>query len=417
MSMFSRRSFLQATGLTAAALATPVGTPAIIRSAHAASGTVKLGCLFSSSGTMANIEGRLNHVVRMAADEINAKGGVNGRTIEVAVSDPASDWPLYAQVGKQMLEQDKVAALFGCWTSVSRKSVLPVVEQANGLLFYPLHFEGDENSKNIVYVNSPPASSVLPAVDYLMGEDGVSAKRFFMLGSDYVWPRTINKQLKGYWKSKGIPETAWKEEYVPLGFSNFQTLVNQIRAFADQGGGKPIVVLTVVGSSIPDFLREFANQGIKATDVPVLGLDMVEADLEGLNTEPLVGHLNCWAYLQNAKSAANVAFLKQWAGYVKAKNVPFKGNVVIDPMISAYDAVHLWAMAAAKAYSFDVPEVRKAFAGLSFDCPSGYKLGMTAENNYVSRGVFIGSVNEKQGFDVLWQSKDASKPVPFSPYG
>jgi urea transport system substrate-binding protein len=352
----------------------------------------------------------------MAAAEINAKGGVNGRTIEVQVSDPASDWPLYAQVGKQMLEQEKVAALFGCWTSVSRKTVLPVVEQAGGLLFYPLHFEGDENSKNVVYVNSPPASSVLPAVDYLMSEDGVSAKRFFMLGSDYVWPRTINKQLKGYWKSKGIAESAWKEEYVPLGFSNFQTLVNQIRAFADAGGGKPIVVLTVVGSSIPDFLREYANQGIKATDVPVLGLDMVEADLEGLNTEPLVGHLNCWAYLQNAKAPANVAFLKQWADYVKANNVPFKADVVIDPMVSAYDAVHLWAMAAAKANSFEVPEVTKAFAGLSFDCPSGYKLQMNAENNYVSRGVFIGSVNEKQGFDILWQSKDAPKPVPFSPY-
>jgi len=151
--------------------------------------------------------------------------------------------------------------------------------------------------------------------------------------------------------------------------------------------------------------------------VPVLGLDMVEADLEGLNTEPLVGHLNCWAYLQNAKSAANKTFLKQWAEYVKAKNVPFKGDVVIDPMVSAYNSVHLWAMAAAKANSFDVLEVRKAFAGLSFDCPSGYKLGMTAENNYVSRGVFIGSVNEKQGFDILWQSKDAPKPVPFSPYG
>jgi urea transport system substrate-binding protein len=354
--------------------------------------------------------------VKMAASEINAKGGVNGRTIEVMVSDPASDWPLYAQIGKQMLDQDKVAALFGCWTSVSRKSVLPVVEQANGLLFYPLHFEGDENSKNVVYVNSPPASSVLPAVDYLMSEDGVSAKRFFMLGSDYVWPRTINKQLKGYWKSKGIAESAWKEEYVPLGFSNFQTLVNQIRAFADAGGGKPIVVLTVVGSSIPDFLREFANQGIKATDVPVLGLDMVEADLEGLNTEPLVGHLNCWAYLQNAKAPANTAFLKQWADYVKANNVPFKADVAIDPMVSAYDAVHLWAMAAAKANSFDVPEVTKAFAGLSFDCPSGYKIAMTADNNYVSRGVFIGSVNEKQGFDILWQSKDTPKPVPFSPY-
>jgi urea transport system substrate-binding protein len=405
---FTRRGFM---GSVAA-----LSAPAIIRPAWAAD-TVKLGCLFSSSGTMANLEGRLNHVVRMAADGINARGGVNGRRIEVVTSDPASDWPLYAQVGRQMLQQEKVAALFGCWTSVSRKSVLPVVEQNDGLLFYPLHFEGDENSKNVVYVNSPPASSVLPAVDYLMGAEGVGAKRFFMIGSDYVWPRTINKQLKAYWTSKGVAATAWREEYVPLGFSNFQTLVNQIRSFAAEPGGQPIVVLTVVGSSIPDFLREFANQGISATDVPILGLDMVEADLEGLDTAPLVGHLNCWAYLQAAKAEANTRFLSDWAAYVKARNVPFSAGTVIDPMVSAYDSVQLWALAAAKAGSFDVPEVRKAFAGLSFADPSGYTLTMTPENNYVARGVFIGSVNEKQGFDILWQSPDAPKPVPFSPYG
>ena len=204
---------------------------------------------------------------------------------------------------------------------------------------------------------------------------------------------------------------------MPLGFSNFQTIVSQIRSFADQGGGKPVVVLTVVGSSIPDFLREFVNQGIRATDVPVLGLDMVEADLEGLDTAPLVGHLNCWAYLQNAKGAANVTFKKKWADYVSAKSVPFKGDVVIDPMVSAYDSVRLWAMAAKKAGSFDVPEVRKAFAGLSLESPSGYTIKMTDENNYVWRGVFIGSVNEQKGFDVAWQSKDTPKPVPFSPYG
>jgi urea transport system substrate-binding protein len=412
MTKISRRTLLQSTAAVGATLA----MPGIIRSAHAA-GSVKLGCLFSSSGTMANLEGRLNFVARMAADEINAKGGVLGKTVEVVASDPASDWPLYAQVGKQMLQQEKVAALFGCWTSVSRKSVLPVVEQNNGLLFYPLHFEGDENSGNVVYVNSPPASSVLPAVDYLMSGEGVSAKRFFMLGSDYVWPRTINKQLKGYFKSKGIAETAWKEEYVPFGFSNFQTLVNQIRKFADEPGGQPVVILTTVGSSIPDFFREFINQGIKATEVPVLGLDVVEADLEGLDTKQLVGHLTCWAYLQGAKGPANEKFLKDWGSYVTAKKVPFRGDVAIDPMVSTYDAVHLWAMAAAKAGSFDVPEVKKAFAGLSFDCPSGYKIAMTAENNYVSRGVFIGSVNEKQGFDILWQSKDTPKPVPFSPFG
>ena len=414
MHMPTRRSFLQATAAGGGCL---VASPAFLRSALAATGPVKLGCLFSSSGTMANLEGRLNYVVRMAADEINAAGGVNGRTIDVSVSDPASDWPLYAQIGKQMLEQEKVAALFGCWTSVSRKSVLPVVEQENGLLFYPLHFEGDENSKNVVYLNSPPASSVLPAVNYLMGDDGVDAKRFFMLGSDYVWPRTINKQLKGFLKTKEIPESAWQEHYVPLGFSNFQTLVSQIRSFADQGGGKPVVILTVVGSSIPDFLREYVNQGLRATDVPILGLDMQEADLEGLDTAPLVGNLNCWAYLQNAKGTANVAFRKKWADYVADRKVPFSADVTIDPMASTYDGVHLWAMAAKKAGSFDVPEVRNAFAGLSLDSPSGYSIKMTAENNYVWRGVFIGSVNEQKGFDVAWQSKGTPKPVPFSPYG
>lgn len=403
----TRRSALAAAG---AALA----MPAIIRPAWAAD-AVKLGCLFSSSGTMANLEGRMNTVVQMAADELNAAGGVLGRHVEVVTTNPASDWPTYAQMGRQLLQEQKVAALFGCWTSVSRKSVLPVVEQADGLLFYPLHFEGEENSKNVVYLNSPPSSSVLPAVDYLMGPDGGSAKRFFMLGSDYVWPRTINKILKAYWGTKGIEPAAWREEYVPFGFSNFQNLVNEIRSFASAGGGQPIIVLTVVGSSIPDFLREYVNQGLKPTDIPVLGLDMVEADLEGLDTAGLVGSLNCWAYLQNAPGPRNVKFLADWAAFVKQSGAPYRPDVAIDPMVSAYDGVHLWAMAAQKAGSFDVPEVRRAFGGLSFADPSGYTLTMSSDNNYVSRGVFIGSVNEKQGFDVLWQSQGTPKPVPFSP--
>ena len=407
MRELTRRSTLAAAG---AALA----MPAIIRPAGAAD-AVKLGCLFSSSGTMANLEGRMNTVVQMAAGELNAAGGVLGRRVEVVTTNPASDWPTYAQMGRQLLQEQKVAALFGCWTSVSRKSVLPVVEQADGLLFYPLHFEGEENSKNVVYLNSPPSSSVLPAVDYLMGPDGGSAKRFFMLGSDYVWPRTINKILKAYWGTKGIEPAAWREEYVPFGFSNFQNLVNEIRSFASAGGGQPIIVLTVVGSSIPDFLREYVNQGLKPTDIPVLGLDMVEADLEGLDTAGLVGSLNCWAYLQNAPGPRNVKFLADWAAFVKQSGAPYRPDVAIDPMVSAYDGVHLWAMAAQKAGSFDVPEVRRAFGGLSFADPSGYTLSMAGDNNYVSRGVFIGSVNEKQGFDVLWQSQGTPKPVPFSP--
>ncbi len=407
-----RRSFLINTAAAGVALA----TPALIANRARATETLKLGCLFSSSGTMANIEGRLNAVVKMAADELNAKGGVLGKQVQVLATDPASDWPLYAQLGRQLLLQDQCSALFGCWTSVSRKSVLPVVEQNNGLLFYPLHFEGEENSKNVVYLNSPPASSVLPALEYLMGAEGGEAKRFFMLGSDYVWPRTINKICKGYWASKGFDESSWKETYVPVGFSNFQTIVNDIRQFINQPGGQPIIILTVVGSSIPDFLKEIINQGIKATDIPVLGLDMLEADLEGLDTTTLVGHLNCWAYLQNAEAPANTAFKSNWGNYVKSGSLPYSPTTVIDPMVSAYDGVHLWAKAVEKAGQADPDAVRAAFDGLSFNCPSGYDIKMTAENNYVSRGVFIGSVNETQGFDILWQSKDTPKPVPFSPY-
>jgi len=417
MKKLSRRSFLRTSGLVAAGVTGSLAMPGLIRPSMAQNGTVKLGCLFSSSGTMANIEGRLNDVVKMAAAELNAAGGVLGKQVEVLVSDPASDWPLYAQTARQMLQQENVAALYGCWTSVSRKSVLPVVEQEDGLLYYPLHFEGDENSKNVVYVNSPPASSVLPAVDYLMGEDGVEAKRFFLLGSDYVWPRTINKQLKGYFESKGIEASAIREEYVPFGFSNFQTLVNQVRSFADEPGGQPVVILTVVGSSIPDFFREFANQGILATDVPVLGLDALEADFEGLDTAALVGHLNCWAYLQAAEAPENDKFKADWASYVTENSVPYSPDVVIDPMVSAYDSVRLWALAAEKAGSFDVPEVRSAFPGIGFTDPSGYDIAMTDENNYVSRGVFIGSLNAEQSFDILWQSEGTPKPEPFSPYG
>jgi urea transport system substrate-binding protein len=411
-----RRNFVK--GLLTAGAGSVIASPWVARKAVAASnsGTVKLGCLFSSSGTMANIEGRLNYVAQMAAEEINAKGGVLGKTVEVVTTDPGSDWPLYAQLGRQLIQQEEVAATFGCWTSVSRKSVLPVVEQNDALLYYPLHFEGEENSKNVVYLNSPPSSSVLPAVEYLMGDEGGSARRFFMLGSDYVWPRTINQQLKGYWAEQGIEPEAWREEYVPVGHSNFQTLINEIREFANQPGGQPIVVLTVVGNSIPDFFREFINQGISAFDIPVLGLDAVEADFEGLDTAPLVGHLNCWAYLQNAAGPRNEEFLSNWSNYVAANDVPFSPNVAIDPMVSTYDGVHLWAMAAEKAGSFGVPDVRDASAGLTFACPSGYDISMTSENTYVKRGVFIGSLNENQGFDILWQSPDTPEPVPFSPY-
>ena len=230
-----RRAFLSAIGSGVAATAGSMITPAAFA---ASKEPIKLGLLFSQSGTMANNESLLKDISLMTIEQINAKGGVMGRRVEGVVVDPGSDWPMYAQLAKRLMQKDKVAAIFGCWTSVSRKSVLPVVEAQDGLLFYPLHFEGEEASKNVVYLNSPPSSSVLPAVEYLMSPDGGGAKRFYMIGSDYVWPRTINKILKGYWKGKGVQESAWRERYVPFGQSNFQSIVREIKEFAAQPGGQ-----------------------------------------------------------------------------------------------------------------------------------------------------------------------------------
>jgi urea transport system substrate-binding protein len=257
---------------------------------------------------------------------------------------------------------------------------------------------------------------VLPAIEYLMSEQGGGAKRFYMLGSDYVWPRTINKMLKGYFISKGIGESAWKEQYVPFGHSNFQTLVRDIKSFAAQPGGQAVVVLTVVGDSIPAMFKEAINQGIRSTDIPILGLDVVDSDLEGLDTAPLVGHLSCWCYFQNVDTPLNKKLKADWAAYVKAKGLKHRPDMVIDPMVSTVMGLHLWTQAVDKAKSTATAAVRKAMAGMTVADPAGYTAKMDASNQYLWRGDMIGSINAKQGFDVLWKSKDIVRPVPFSPY-
>jgi urea transport system substrate-binding protein len=409
-----RRTFLSALGsgvITAAGSTLP-------KAAFAAGGAdpIKLGLLFSQSGTMANGESLLKDMALMTIDQINAKGGVMGRPVQGVVVDPASDWPMYAQLSKQLILRDHVSAIFGGWTSVSRKSILPVVEAQDNLLFYPLHFEGEEESKNVVYLNSPPSSSVLPAIDYLMSEQGGEAKRFYMIGSDYVWPRTINKMLKGYLKTKGIPESAWREHYVPFGYSNFQTIVRDIKDFAAQPGGQAIVVMTVVGDSIPALFKEAVNQGIRATDIPILGLDVVDSDLEGLDTRPLVGHLSCWCYFQNVDTPQNRQIKLDWKNYVTAHNLKHRPDMIIDPMVSTYLGIRMWAQAAEKAKSTKPDAVRAALAGQSMVDPAGYTVKMDASNQYLWRGDMIGSINANQGFDILWKSKDIEKPVPFSPF-
>lgn len=409
-----RRSFLSAVGSgVVTASASSLSAPAALA---ADTGPIKLGLLFSQSGAMANNESLLKNTALMTIDQINAKGGVLGRKLEGVVVDPGSDWPMYAQLGKKLILSDKVAAIFGCWTSVSRKSVLPVVEAQDSLLFYPLHFEGEEQSKNVVYLNSPPSSSVLPAIEYLMSAQGGDAKRFFMIGSDYVWPRTINKMLKGYFKTKGIPDSALREQYVPFGHSNFQTIVRDFKAFAAQPGGQAIVVMTVVGDSVPALFKEAINQGVRATEIPILGLDVVDSDLEGLDTTPLVGHLSCWCYFQNVDTPLNKQLKADWAKYVTTNKLKHRPDMVIDPMVSTWMGLNLWAAAATKAKSVDPGAVRKALPGMTVADPAGYTAKMDPTNQYLWRGNMIGSINAKQGFDILWKSKDLEKPIPFSPY-
>src|SRR3981189_1397189 len=281
--------------------------------------TIKVGILHSLSGTMAISETSLKDVALMTIAEINAKGGVLGKKLEPVVVDPASNWPLFAEKARQLLTQDKVAAVFGCWTSVSRKSVLPVFEELNGLLYYPVQYEGEELSQNVFYTGAAPNQQAIPAVEYLISKEGGGAKRFFLLGAHYVYPRTTNKTLRAFLHSKGVQDSDINEVYTPFGHNDYQTIVNDIKKFAQ--GGKTAVISTINGDSNVPFYKELGNQGLKATDVPVVAFSVGEEELRGIDTKPLVGHLAAWNYFMSIKAPANAGFKKQWATYAKAKKL------------------------------------------------------------------------------------------------
>ncbi|MBV9191981.1 MAG: transporter substrate-binding protein, partial [Betaproteobacteria bacterium] len=297
-----RRSLVKALALGASIAA--IGIP----HAFAQQKTVKVGVLHSLSGTMAISETVLKDTVLMTIDEINAAGGVMGMKIEPVVVDPASNWPLFAEKARQLITQDKVAVVFGCWTSVSRKSVLPVFEELNSLLFYPVQYEGEEISRNVFYTGAAPNQQAIPAVEYLMSKEGGEAKRWVLLGTDYVYPRTTNKILRAFLKSKGVAESDIMEEYTPFGHSDYQTIIANIKKFA--AGGKTAVVSTINGDSNVPFYKELGNQGLKATDVPVVAFSVGEEELRGVDTKPLVGHLAAWNYFMSIKAPANEAFIK-----------------------------------------------------------------------------------------------------------
>ncbi|MBN9692405.1 MAG: urea ABC transporter substrate-binding protein [Verrucomicrobia bacterium] len=388
---------------------------AIAWGVHAAE-TVKVGVLHSLSGTMAISETSLKDVLLFTFDEINKAGGVNGKMIEPVVVDPASNWPLFAEKAEQLLVKDKVAVVFGCWTSVSRKSVLPVFERLNGLLFYPVQYEGEELSKNIFYTAEAVNQQALPAVDYMLAE---GKTKFYLLGSDYVYPRTTNKILKQYLKLKGIPDSDIVEIYTPFGHTDYQTIVADIKKFS--AGGKATVISTLNGDTNVPFFKEFANAGLTSENCPVVSFSISEDEFRGLPAKELAGHLGCWTYFMSLKNPENSKFVSDFLGWVKAPvltgvdykvtGVDSKGRVTCSPMNLSRLGVYLWAQAATKAGSFDVDKVREALIGQKFKGPGG-EVTMQP-NHHLINNVYIGETLPTGQFKVI-KSFTGVKGEPFS---
>ena len=399
---------------TIAAASVLAGSLAVSASAQAAD-TIKVGILHSLSGTMAISETALKDVMLFLIDEQNKKGGILGKQIEPVVVDPASNWPLFAEKARQLITQDKVDVVFGCWTSVSRKSVLPVFEELNSLLFYPVQYEGEELSQNVFYTGAAPNQQAIPAVEYLMSPEGGGAKRWYLLGTDYVYPRTTNKILRAFLKSKGVKEVDIEEVYTPFGHSDYQTIVANIKKFS--AGGKTAVVSTINGDSNVPFYKELGNAGLKATDVPVVAFSVGEEELRGIDTKPLVGHLAAWNYFMSVKGKQNRAFTKMYKTWAKKNGVPNLDTVVTnDPMEATYVGIHMWAQAVKQAGTTDVDKVRTAMAGQTFKAPSGFTLKMDETNHHLHKPVMIGEIKPNGQFQVVWKTKTPIRAQPWSPF-
>lgn len=361
----------------------------------AAGDPVKVGVLHSLSGTMAISETTLKDTILMLVDEQNARGGLLGRPVEAVVVDPASDWPLFAERARELLESEQVDVVFGCWTSVSRKSVLPVFEENNGLLFYPVQYEGEESSKNVIYTGAAPNQQAIPAVDYLMNEVGI--ERWVLEGTDYVYPRTTNRILEAYLKQKGVADEDIDINYTPFGHSDWQTRVSAIRRFGS--AGKPTaVVSTVNGDANVPFYLELANQEVSADDIPVVAFSVGEEELSGLDTTPLVGHLAAWNYFQSVDSPANAEFIAKWKQFVDDAE-----RTSNDPMEAHYIGFNLWVQAVEKAGTTDVDAVLAALPGTETPNLTG-GVAQVLPNHHITKPVYIGEVQANGQFDVVWQT-------------
>jgi urea transport system substrate-binding protein len=374
----------------------------MIAGAAQAAETIKIGILHSLSGTMAISETTLKDTMLMLIDAQNKMGGLLGKKLEPVVVDPASNWPLFAEKMRELLSVHKVDVVFGNWTSVSRKSVLPVVEELNGLLFYPVQYEGEESSRNVFYTGAAPNQQAIPAVEYLMSEDGGDAKRWVLLGTDYVYPRTTNKILRAFLHAKGVKDADIMENYTPFGHSDWQTIVASVKKFAS-AGKKTAVVSTINGDANVPFYKELANQGIKAEDIPVIAFSVGEEELAGLDTKPLVGHLAAWNYFMSVETPENAAFIKTWHAFIKDKK-----RVTNDPMEAHYIGFNMWVQAAKQAGSTAVDAIRQAMYGQKVKNLTGGMAVMNT-NHHLSKPVLIGEVQEDGQFETVWRTKGVVK--------
>jgi urea transport system substrate-binding protein len=357
--------------------------------------TIKVGILHSLSGTMAISETTLRDVMLMLIEEQNKKGGLLGKKLEPVVVDPASNWPLFAEKARELLQVHKVAAVFGNWTSVSRKSVLPVFEELNGLLFYPVQYEGEESSRNVFYTGAAPNQQAIPAVDYLMTAEKVT--RWVLAGTDYVYPRTTNKILETYLKAKGVAAADIMINYTPFGHADWQSIVAQIKKFG-AAGKKTAVVSTINGDANVPFYKELAAQGVKATDIPSVAFSVGEEELAGIDTGPLVGHLAAWNYFMSVKTKENAEFIKKWHAFIKSAK-----RVTNDPMEAHYIGFNMWVEAVKKAGTTDADAVIDAIIGVSVPNLSG-GFSTMMPNHHITKPVLIGEIQANGQFETVWQT-------------
>jgi urea transport system substrate-binding protein len=357
--------------------------------------TIKVGILHSLSGTMAISETTLKDTMLFLIDEQNKKGGILGKKLEAVVVDPASNWPLFAEKARELITKEKVAVVFGCWTSVSRKSVLPVFKELNSILFYPVQYEGEESERNVFYTGAAPNQQAIPAVDYLAKEEKV--RRWVLAGTDYVYPRTTNKILEAYLKAKGVKQEDIMINYTPFGHSDWQTIVADIKKFGS-AGKKTAIVSTINGDANVPFYKELGNQGIKAKDIPSVAFSVGEEELAGIDTKPLVGHMAAWNYFQSVKNKANDEFIAKWKAFTKNPK-----RVTNDPMEAHVIGFQMWVKAVEKVKSTDPDKVIAALPGTEAPNLTG-GISKMLPNHHITKPVFIGEVRGDGQFDVVWKT-------------